>query len=264
VATIERALGAVFEDEDVARCYRYRPPYAPELWELLVAQAPATRRALDLGCGDGKIAHQLARRFDHVHAVDPSAAMLMEARRSPSRIQWEQSSAERAAFAGPYDLVTMGASAHWMDHDALFPRLASTLSDGGVVAFVEGDAPSAAPWSREWKVLVDRWLRRLDRVPDAAGYARDLHAHERWLEVLGRRAFTFAHEQRLEHFIELQHSRATWARARMGSLAAAMDEEMRALLEPHASDGVVHYTLTTHVTWGHIAARPSAGPKPGL
>ncbi len=110
--TIDPKNGSTFEDEDVARCYQYRAPYAPALYDHLVEIAPATHRALDLGCGPGKIAHGLAARFDVVDAVDPSAAMIAIARERPSAIRWIQATSEDAKLAGPYDLVTAGASIH--------------------------------------------------------------------------------------------------------------------------------------------------------
>jgi trans-aconitate methyltransferase len=256
--TIERALAGSFEDDDVARCYVHRPPYAPGLLDLLVAVAPATHRALDLGCGPGKIAHLLAERFDDVHAVDPSAAMIAVARERPSRIRWEQASAESAELVGPYDLVTLGTSAHWMDHAVVFPRLRAHVSEGGVVAFVEGDEVHRSAWDEAWKALIERWLVRVGVQPDPEGYRRDLQAHEAWVDVQGRRALRFEHAQELEHFVELQHSRATWARSRMGPLADAMDAEMRAVLAPHAVDGVLRYQVETRVVWGLPRAQPRA------
>ena len=70
------AAGATFAEDDVARSYYARPPYAPALFERLLRIAPGRGRALDLGCGPGKVAMVLADHFTEVVALDPSSAML--------------------------------------------------------------------------------------------------------------------------------------------------------------------------------------------
>ncbi len=246
-----RSDGTKFGDDDVARCYQHRPPYPEALHDHLASTAPGRRRALDLGCGPGKLAHALTTRFEHVEAVDPSVAMLRVARETPSAIRWLEATAEAAPLQGPYDLVTLGASVHWMDHAVLFPRLHDATSPvGGIVAIIDGDAASDTPWDAEWKELVKRWLAKLGRTYDEQGYRQDMTAHEAWLDIHGRHTFIGEHAQSPEHFIECQHSRAAWARSRMGPLADAMDAEMHELLAPHAHDGKLRFQVETRVTWG--------------
>src|SRR5579871_5060233 len=73
----ERERGAaIFAAEDVAASYHGRPPYAPALYEALLALVPGRARVLDLGAGPGKIARVLADHFAEVVALDRSAAML--------------------------------------------------------------------------------------------------------------------------------------------------------------------------------------------
>ncbi len=257
VAT-NRNEGATFEDEDVARAYRHRAPYAPALVDHLVEIAPATRRALDLGCGPGKIAHDLALRFDAVDAVDPSARMLAIARERPSAIHWIQATGEAAKLAGPYDLVTAGASIHWMDHGVVFPKLRSQLADHGVIAFVDGDGAHDTPWDDAWLETTKAWLARLGKVYDERAFHRSMTAHEDWVDVLGRSEFVFEYAQRPEHFIEREHSRATWARSKMGPLADEMDEDLRAVIAPHVVKGLLHFKVKTEVVWGVPRVTPRA------
>jgi ubiquinone/menaquinone biosynthesis C-methylase UbiE len=55
---------------------------------LLLAQLPQRcDRVLDVGCGAGSFATRLARRVEHVDAVDRSAAMIELARqRTPDNV----------------------------------------------------------------------------------------------------------------------------------------------------------------------------------
>src|SRR4051794_34210035 len=80
-----RGLGpqyaAQFGDVAVADAYRHRPPYAREVFDVLTSLVIGEpRAALDLGCGRGEIARELAPRVDRVDAVDASAAMIARGR----------------------------------------------------------------------------------------------------------------------------------------------------------------------------------------
>ncbi|HWA62476.1 MAG TPA: hypothetical protein VG939_13930 [Caulobacteraceae bacterium] len=59
---LDRSGGAAFDDPDVARAYANRAPYPAALIDRLAALAPARRRALDLGCGPGKLTLPLAAK----------------------------------------------------------------------------------------------------------------------------------------------------------------------------------------------------------
>lgn len=238
-----------FEDEDVARCYRHRAPYAPALHDLLIELVPSTRKALDLGCGPGKLAHELMGRFDAVDAVDPSAAMITVARETPSAVRWICAPAETAELSGPYDLVTAGASIHWMDHAAVFPKLRGCMSAGATIAFVEGDSAFAPPWQDAWNALIRRWLQRVGNPYDPS-YTRGMQAHRAWVDIRGERTFEFEHAQPPETFIAKEHSRATWARCKLGALAAEMDAELSAILAPYVRDGLLRFNVQTRVMWG--------------
>jgi ubiquinone/menaquinone biosynthesis C-methylase UbiE len=259
---IDPALGQAFQDEDVARCYGFRAPYAPGLYARLLDVTSGRRRMLDLGCGTGKIARSLASRFGQVDAVDPSGPLLRAgqsaAAQTAPNITWIQARAEHVELSGPYDLITAGASLHWMSHDLVFPKLARILAPAGVVAAVSGDGGSAADWDGTWKAFLGRWLERVGRRYDEAGFAAAMNAYQDWMEVAGRESFTYEHQQPIEAFIAAQHSRETWARARMGlAQADAFDAELKALLEPHAPDGLLQFPVTSTLIWG----RPRAKPK---
>ena len=63
--------------------------------------------------------------------------------------------------------------------------------------------------------------------------------------------------QKIQDLIEAEHSRATWARARMGAESAeAFDADLRAVLEPAATAGEVEYVVRSTITWG----RPRPAP----
>ena len=252
--------GAEFLDEDVARAYAHRTDYPPALHARLLELTPGRGRLLDLGCGPGKLGRGLAAQFEEVLAVDPSAAMLrlgreLDAGAHPN-IAWIEATAETAPIEAPLDLIVMGASVHWVDPARVFPKLASALTPGGLMALIDGDGPAQAPWIGAWRAVIRDWVGRLGGVWNGPAHQALMSAHEPWFERVGVETFTAQVEQAVDDLIEAEHSRASWARAKMGDLAGAFDAELRGVLEPHAQAGRVSFEVRTQLSWGRPMAQP--------
>ncbi len=247
--------GQAFDDLDVARAYANRAPYPSALFRRLAELAPRHGRVLDLGSGPGKLARPLAEVFEHVDAVDPAAPMIaagrdLDAGAHPN-IAWTVSTAEAAPLAGPYDLVVAGASIHWMDHEVLFPRLHQHMSPDGLVAVIGGDEAHDPPWAEQWPALMGRWIAAMGGVYDQQTFKAQAEAHESWIDIDGRETIAASINQSLEDFIDGEHSRGTWARRKMGpERSSAFDADLRALLTPHARDGMLTYETHTRLTYG--------------
>lgn len=254
------AIGATFAEEDVAACYAQRAPYAPGLYAFLLEITPGRARALDLGCGPGKVARVLADHFAEVVALDPSVAMLEAGQAADDgrhgNITWTLGRGEDHQSAAGYDLVTAGSSIHWPDHAVLFPKLAGWT---GIVAIIDGDDAVVKPCGEAaWLDFLKRWLARMAEQTPAARRPYDPVAakaeatrHEAWMDIAGRERFAFTFPQTVEDFIAGQHSRATWSRAAMGGeLAARFDAELDDLMRPFAVDGVLALEMVSHLTWG--------------
>jgi predicted TPR repeat methyltransferase len=81
---LESQYGAQFQDRSVVAAYEYRPPYTPQVFDILDSLITDTPRVvLDVGCGNGRIARQLVERVDRVDAVDWSEAMLEAGKQLP-------------------------------------------------------------------------------------------------------------------------------------------------------------------------------------
>ena len=252
--------GAEFLDEDVARAYAHRTDYPPALHARLLELTPGRGRLLDLGCGPGKLGRGLAAQFEEVLAVDPSAAMLrlgreLDAGAHPN-IAWIEATAETAPIEAPLDLIVMGASVHWVDPARVFPKLASALTARGLMALIDGDGPAQAPWIGAWRAVIRDWVGRLGGVWNGPAHQALMSAHEPWFERVGVETFTAQVEQAVDDLIEAEHSRASWARAKMGDLAGAFDAELRGVLEPHAQAGRVSFEVRTQLSWGRPLAQP--------
>ena len=257
--TDRAAIGAVFDDADVVRCYAHRPPYAPALFDRLLERTEGRGRALDLGCGPGKIAMVLADHFAEVTALDPAAHMIEAGRRADAgrhgNIVWANIRAEDLAPGQSFDLVTAGTAIHWPRHDILFPKLAAMTP---MLAIISADGQERAPCDLEaWIEFKTRWLARVGQIYDQATFNADNSRYERWLDIAGRERFAYHVRQSVEDFIASQHSTATWARSAMGvALGTEFDRDLDALLRPYAKEGLLELNLVSELTWGAPRTAP--------
>nr|WP_245848299.1 methyltransferase domain-containing protein [Actibacterium ureilyticum] len=105
----------------------------------LLAQVPEvpTGDIVDLGCGAGAVAADLAARFAGrpLIGVDSSPAMLAEAAETGCYDRLDQADAALWAPHAPPALIFSNALCQWLpDHPGLFARLARALMPGGVLA----------------------------------------------------------------------------------------------------------------------------------
>lgn len=120
----------------LARGPRRRALTAPE--RALLAHVPtAVRTALDVGCGDGAIAHSLATRGLHVTGVDLSPEMIALAKeRVPAQLNVRFTVRDFMADVPPlgtFDAVVCVNVVHHLPLDAAVARLCSLVAPGGVL-----------------------------------------------------------------------------------------------------------------------------------
>jgi SAM-dependent methyltransferase len=221
----------------------------------LIADAP--RRVLDIGCGTGGLARQLAAwdvasLVDHVDAVDVSEQMIAEGKRLPHgdhpRLSWMVGRAETVALQPPYALITAGDSLHWMDWYVLMPRLASLLTLGGYLAIL-GVGQLPTPWDKGLGPIIRRYSTIANYEPyDPPG---DVERRGLFRRAGAQRTKPVSFTQRLEEYVESFHGRASFSRERMApGQAAAFDAEVRALVAPFCREGVVELQVEVEVVWG--------------
>ncbi|MEX2206748.1 MAG: class I SAM-dependent methyltransferase [Myxococcota bacterium] len=109
------------------------------------------RRALEIGCGAGALARELARRFDEVIAIDVSEPMLALARSdsAETNLVFLRMDANSIVLSGPFDFIASHTTLH---HLAEIPKTLRTLrgltAPGGRIAIV--DAVSERPAIPKW------------------------------------------------------------------------------------------------------------------
>lgn len=104
----------------------------------ILRNLPARRdAAVDIGCGPGTLAAELATRFTRVTGIDADEGMVAAAGARLAdvpaavvrRCDFEEFAS--TAEAGGADLITMVAVLHWLDLDEVLARIPALLAPGG-------------------------------------------------------------------------------------------------------------------------------------
>jgi SAM-dependent methyltransferase len=165
-----------YVDPRLVELYDIENPRGPDSDFLVdLARDIGARTIVDLGCGTGVVARDLASEGRRVVGVDPSAAMLSVARGGPSSVRWIQGDSS-ALGRWDADLVVMtGHVAQvFLDDDewhAALCNIREALRPGGYLVF-----DSRNPARREW----ERW----DPKSTFSSFASPHGDVETWLEVL--------------------------------------------------------------------------------
>lgn len=118
---------------------------------LLLRHLPRScQRVLDVGCGAGAFAAQLAQRSTQVDAVDRSAEMIQEAkRRTPGNVNCVAVDVLTEPLPGKdYDAIVSISALHHMPLQDALPVLAAAVRPGGVLAAIalpKVDLPREVP-----------------------------------------------------------------------------------------------------------------------
>lgn len=159
-----------------------RPGYPGAVFDAVAEHASPQARVWEPGSGSGQATRDLACRFGHVFATDPSARQVEchWARREPvANVQVSVEAAEATSLGdSSVDLVVVAQALHWFDRDAFFAECDRVLRPGGVLAawtyqdmvFSDDLAPAADAFRR---TIEEHWPP--ERAEVDAGYA-----HYRW------------------------------------------------------------------------------------
>jgi trans-aconitate 2-methyltransferase len=123
---------------DPDRYGRFREERSAPFHDLLsMVEGSPGMRVVDLGCGSGELTRLAHERLGarETLGIDSSPAMIARAAEQ-ARAGLSFQVGDAGAFAGRgLDLVLSNAALHWVPgHEALLPRLAACLADGGQLA----------------------------------------------------------------------------------------------------------------------------------
>lgn len=229
---------------------RYRLGYPTRLIErviTLVGLEPGDA-VLDLGTGPGLLAIPFAAAGFRVTAADPEPAMLKAAGEAASDAGvtlelWLGGSSELTPRMGPYRLVTMGRSFHWMDRASTLVLLDQIVSPDGAVALFHDNAPKTAEntWHDVMREVSDRYGRGAEPHV-AAVQASDYRTHVSYLLdsafcVLDGVSVVIRHSITVDEIVGRAFSTSICSRGKLGDRAAAFEDELRAALAKRSPSG---------------------------
>lgn len=249
-----------------AHYLRGRPPYSAQLREVMGTELglDGTGTLIDVGCGPGVPAVQLAPSFDTVIGIDPEPEMLAHAEHhaidNDVAATWIQARAEDLATLNlpPPRLVTFGQSIHWTDCELVLSLVHDLLEPTGAVALTAPapehgnppDDPGAPPIPHELiEDMVHRYLG-WSRAPRADTYEVSLEH-----SPFGTSNVTFAPGRRdivrtADEVVSNSLSMSFAAPDRFGERLGTFVAELTAMLADLSPSGLFHdWPGDTAVIW---------------
>ena len=222
---------------------RYRLPYPRRLIERVIALAQLSPGdpVLDLGAGPGLLAVPLAEAGMRVTAADPEPAMLAAAGEAASAAGvrltlWRGGSDDLVSGMGPYRMVTMGRSFHWMDRAATLERLDGIVAPDGAVALFGDEHPKTAEnrWSEVMHDVASRYGRDEEPVIRERK-SRDYRTHESYLlasrfNVLEAISVIIRKPITIDEIVGRALSMSTCSPEKLGQRIGAFEAELRGAL----------------------------------
>lgn len=180
-----------------------RPPYSAELGNVLRRELglDGTGHLLDVGCGPGVLAVQLAPLFARVSAIDPDPDMVVEARRHAAakgvEIEVRRARAEELGtlHLPPIRVAAFGQSFHRVARTLVAETVYDLLEPGGAILLISHDIEATpAPEGtgdppipdQEVQELITRYLGSDRR---SGSRLASTYPSERWEESLANTRF---------------------------------------------------------------------------
>lgn len=123
---------------------RYRPTYPQEFFNYLNSIVPNKNNAWDCGTGNGQVALELAKTFNHVQATDISRSQVNNALPA-NNITYSVQPAESTSFEnGLFDLIVVAQAIHWFHFERFYPEVRRTAGKEALLCVVGYSRPEVS------------------------------------------------------------------------------------------------------------------------
>ena len=112
---------------------KYRPAYPTEFYNYLYSLIPASQAAWDCGTGNGQVAFELAKKFDHVFASDLSESQIKNALQSKNIVYSIQAAEQTFFEKDQFDLIIVAQAIHWFDFDKFYSEVRRTGNSNAIL-----------------------------------------------------------------------------------------------------------------------------------
>ena len=118
---------------------KFRPSYSEEIYSLIYQFHTQSNGeynlALDVGCGTGQAAIEIAQKFTQVHGIDTLPEQINNAT-ARENISYQVGPGEDLSQFKDHsvDLITIGTAFHWFDHEKFFVEAKRVLKKNGTLA----------------------------------------------------------------------------------------------------------------------------------
>lgn len=172
-------------------------------WGMSVLNADSPKEILEIGCGGGRNAGELLRRFPQakVTAIDYSTVSVKKAEKTnrkqikAGRCRVKQGDASGLAFsAGHFDLATAFETVYfWPGLESCFRQVARVLRPGGVF-WIVNESDGTDETSLKYEKMIDGMkcytAEQLKAALQAAGFSEirvERHPEKPWLAVCAKK-----------------------------------------------------------------------------
>jgi hypothetical protein len=163
-------------------------------------------------------------------------------------INWICSSVEEVTLNYQYNLITAGASLHWMDWDIVLPKFKDLLLPNGYLVIVN-DSSLSTPWKGELQIIINKYSTNKEYRPYSL--INELEQRNLFKKIGEKNTEPIAFKQSVDEYIESFHARNGFSREAMGEdLAGGFDNEVRKLLSKYCNEGNVELEVKGEVVWG--------------
>ena len=246
---------------------QYRGGFPPALFDRIESHYGATlagQYVLDMGCGTGALANELAARHGYVTAIDLSEGMIAQAsgcaEREGVRVTYRCGSAEATGLRQEsFDLVTAGRCWHWFDRPKVAAEVRRVLRKRGMLAICHFDRVRGADGDlvAATQALVERHNPAWAQAPPQR-FGLGVGIYAQWLGDMRDAGFgdleTFSFDVTVPYTHEAWRGRVRSSGGVGGSLGpeavARLDEELGELLSARFSHEPVAVTQRVFCAMG--------------